>query len=159
VATLEGYAPEQESLIGLVERCHEALRTTRGVVLSLAWLSAQDQNLTWLGVGNVEGMLLHAELSANPAYESIVPRRGVVGYQLPPLRAAVVPLIPHDTLIFVTDGIALDFAQGYAVSEAPQPAAERIMNQFRKGTDDALVLVARYRGGGEGDRERGQRPE
>src|SRR5271169_5742977 len=46
----------QEPVISLVVRCHEALRGTRGVVMSLASYSARHSLLTRIGIGNVEGI-------------------------------------------------------------------------------------------------------
>jgi serine phosphatase RsbU (regulator of sigma subunit) len=67
----------------------------------------------------------------------------VVGARLPPLQAAVLPLEPGDTLVFATDGIASDFERGLARHLSPEAAARAI----GRHTDDALVLVARHRGG------------
>ena len=49
-------AHPQESVITLLNRCHENLRATRGVVLGMAAFNAVEDTMTWLGVGNVEGM-------------------------------------------------------------------------------------------------------
>ncbi len=43
-----------EPIISLVERCHEKLRGTRGIVLSLAFIEPEHGMMTWLGVGNVQ---------------------------------------------------------------------------------------------------------
>ena len=56
IATLAAYA--HEPIISLIRRCHEALRGTRGVVMSIASLNTHDRTMVWLGVGNVEGVLL-----------------------------------------------------------------------------------------------------
>jgi serine/threonine protein phosphatase PrpC len=49
-----------------------------------------------------------------------------------------------DTLILVTDGVHNNFSDGVSVSDRPQLIADRILAEFSKGSDDALVLVARY---------------
>ena len=54
------------------------------------------------------------------------------------------PMIEGDTLIFVTDGIRSGFAKGLSTSDPPQLMADRILAEHSKGSDDALVLVARY---------------
>ena len=144
VATLETYT--HEPVVSLVRRCHEALIGTRGVVMSVAFLNSLDNTMTWLGVGNVEGFLLRADRKTVPSRESLVPRGGVLGYQLPPLKVSVVPLRQGDTLIFATDGIRSGFDKGLDLGEQPQQIANRIMVQCAKGTDDALVLVVRFRG-------------
>ena len=145
VAALEDSA--NESIIAVVKRCHERLRRTRGVVMSLAVFHAPDSTLTWLGVGNVEGLLLRADAKASPARESVLLRGGVVGCELPPLRASVIPVFRGDTLIFATDGIRRSFAEGLSQNAPPQQIADRILARHGKGTDDALVRVARYLGG------------
>lgn len=144
VNVVERYA--HEAVIGLLQRCHERLRETRGVALSLASFRGPDGKMTWLGVGNVEGLLVRATANPSVRRESLLLRGGVVGGQLPPLHASTLPVTPGDTLIFVTDGIRSGFADGLAVGESPQRLADRILTQQATGTDDALVVVARYLG-------------
>lgn len=144
VRVLEAYA--QESVLSLVRRCHESLRMTRGVVMSLASFNALDGTMTWLGVGNVEGRLFRADPRASPRYESLLLRGGVVGGQLPMLSASLVPLMPGDTLIFTTDGVRNDFSEALAPAESPQHTADHILAHYSRRTDDALVVVARWVG-------------
>lgn len=146
VTALDRHA--DEFLIPVVRTCHEALIGTRGVVLSLAYLDGAKRTLTWLGIGNVEGVLLHADARARRARGSLVTRGGIVGSELPPLRADVQPVAPGDLLIFATDGIRGGFAEGLPTDATPQQLADHILARHGKGTDDALVLVARYAGGG-----------
>lgn len=144
IATLKSYAGD--SITSLVQRCHENLKKTRGVVLTLASIKGLDSTLAWLGVGNVEGMLIRANPEAKPQRESLLLRSGVVGYRLPTLRAAVIPIIKHDMLVFCTDGIKSGFSEGLNPNDSPQQIADQIVSRFSKRTDDALVLVARYLG-------------
>jgi negative regulator of sigma-B (phosphoserine phosphatase) len=130
-----------ESPISLMLRCHAALKGTRGAVMTLACCHLHDWTVTWLGVGNVDAVLFHGQVGDAPA--RVVLRGGVVGYQLPPLRAEVLPLRPFDTLVMTTDGIEEHFADALSLEGTPQQIAERILNRHRKGTDDALVLVVR----------------
>jgi serine phosphatase RsbU (regulator of sigma subunit) len=136
----------QESVISLVRRCHQALTGTRGVVMCLASFNGADDTMTWLGIGNVAGLLLHADARSVPQLESVVMRGGVVGYELPPLRAAVTTLNPGDLLVLATDGIKPEFSLRLTAGAAPQALADEILSTCAKGTDDALVLVARYQG-------------
>jgi len=135
-----------ESVISLIKRCHALLTHTRGVVMTIASLNAVDGTVTWLGVGNVEGWLLRINARAGHPRENVLLRSGLVGYQLPPLHASVISIAAGDLLIFATDGIRPDFAEGVAPGEAPQRIADHIMARHFKGNDDALVLVGRYRG-------------
>ncbi|MBI3029579.1 MAG: SpoIIE family protein phosphatase [Candidatus Rokubacteria bacterium] len=144
VATLEAHPGE--SIIPLLRRCHENLRSTRGVVMSLASFNVREGTMTWLGVGNVEGILLRGDPAVSPRYESLLLRGGVVGGQLPALYASILPVVPGDTLIFATDGIRSKLADHVASSDVPQRTADTILARSAKVTDDALVLVARYCG-------------
>ncbi|TAK37019.1 MAG: stage II sporulation protein E (SpoIIE) [Chloroflexota bacterium] len=144
VATLEAHADEPVET--LVRRCHEQLRGTRGAAMTLSSVNTQNKTMTWLGVGNVEALLLRADRWAIPPREYVPLRGGVVGEALPPLHASVVPITQGDTLILASDGIAHGFADRLDLGATPQQIADRIMETHDKGTDDALVLVVRFEG-------------
>jgi hypothetical protein len=71
----------------------------------------------------------------------------VVGYQMPPLRATSLSVSPGDTLIMATDGIRSGFTSGLTLAGSLQEIADSILALHCKGSDDALVVVARYVGG------------
>jgi hypothetical protein len=135
-----------QPIISLVERCHEKLRATRGVVLSLAFIEPGQGMMTWLGVGNVQGVLMRADAKNGNAQESLLLRAGVVGSQLPALQGTVLPIAQGDTLFLVTDGVRSDFSMALSARENPQRAADRILEHYGSRNDDALVLVARLTG-------------
>ena len=135
-----------ESVISLVNSCHQALAKTRGAVITLALLDVPDNTVTWMGVGNVEARLFRADGGMTPQCEHILLRSGLVGLQLPALQAALMPLGPGDLLLFATDGIQPDFEVGINPAETPKQVADGILSRCFKGTDDALALVARYAG-------------
>ena len=92
-----------EPIISLVMTCHEKLRATRGVVLSLASVDVKHGLMTWLGVGNVHGVLVHADKKWTQ--ETLLLRAGVVGDHLPRLVEQFVvrdyPCLPNND-IFAT---------------------------------------------------------
>ena len=136
----------QQRVIPLVRDCHQSLVGTRGAVISVASFTAHDQTMTWLGVGNVEGLLLRA-LATSPRRESLLLRGGVVGVHLPTLTAEIVPVTPGDTLILATDGVRSDFSSERLSQQDPPPMlADYILARWGKQDDDALVLVVRYLG-------------
>ena len=139
IAVLE--AGDERELGARFLRCHERLRDTRGVVLSLGLFATGS--LTWLGVGNVDGVLLRFRLGAP---EQLLVRGGVVGRHLPSLEPSRLTVARGDTLILATDGIQSRFAEDPGVAFAAPPTAERILADHGKETDDALVLVVRYVG-------------
>jgi len=147
VSTLSEHA--SESVLALLERCHWALKGSRGAVMSLAFADRQQDTLTWVGVGNVECILLHADAAParGSARAGLVTPGGIVGSELPQVRAQVIPIAAGDVLILATDGVREGFSDGLQFDAPPQQLAEHILSRHGKGTDDALVLVARYRGG------------
>ena len=134
-----------EPILSLVAKCHENLRSTRGVVMSVASVEVIHGLMTWLGVGNVQGVLVRADRK-NGAQETLLLRGGVVGDQLPQLQAAVLPVAKGDLLVFATDGVRTDFTRTLSPLENPQRAADRILKSFSNGSDDALVLAMRITG-------------
>ncbi len=141
VRTVERYAGDP--LIEIVKRCHQSLLRTRGVALSLARWDAKDRVLTWIGVGNVEGVLLHANGGATLASHRLVLRGGVVGVRLPALLVTPVVVAGTGLLVLATDGIEGGFDKGLFLSGRPEPLAAQILARHSRNTDDAMVLVAR----------------
>lgn len=135
-----------ENVIALVRACHEKLKPTRGVAMSLGSFDFKDGLLTWLGVGNVKGILLPGGATWSDKEDSLLQRPGVVGSHLPRLQAAVVPLTVGDTVVFSTDGIDDSFDRASVRGLPPQRAADSILARHARRNDDALVLIARYRG-------------
>ena len=133
-------------LVSLIQECHEALRSTRGVVMSVAVIDFNLGALDWIGVGNVQGILLRPPHSPHGGSKTLLLRPGVVGAQFSALQASTLPIYPGDTLAFATDGIRSEFADELFPHEAPQRSADRILAKHCKGTDDALILVARFLG-------------
>src|SRR2546428_10803143 len=127
---------ENESVISLLKRCHERLRSTRGVVISLAAFNAVDETMTWIGVGNVEGILLQADPAVNPRYESLTLRSGVVGTRLPLLHAAIVPAKRGAPLIFSTDGVRTVFSQHLLLDGLPPHRSYTILFNVANWSDD-----------------------
>lgn len=134
----------------LVERCHEGLRRTRGAVMSLASFNRARSSMTWVGVGNVDAILLRARHDGGRPRDVVTPRGGVLGYQLPPLRPVTLDVNRGDLLVMATDGIRRDFTSRLSLMGHPQAMADRIMAEHHRGIDDALVVVARYLGDGRG---------
>jgi phosphoserine phosphatase RsbX len=142
VAILERHAGEP--LVEIIRHCHRALRETRGVAMSLAAFNVEDAILTWIGVGNVEGTLLHRDPGLPP--DKLLLRNGVVGSHLPTLRTEALAVLPGDILTMVTDGVTAEHVLGVAMDARIESMADGILASACKGTDDALVLVSRYRG-------------
>jgi phosphoserine phosphatase RsbX len=139
-ATVDEYAdaPPEE----LLERCHDALKDTRGVVMTVARFDVAAAQLTWAGVGNVDARLWHPSVGGR--HDVALVFGGVVGYQLPRVRPSTLSLAPGDVLVMVTDGIDAAFPSALVGGGDAQAIAERIFAAHGKPTDDALALVVRY---------------
>ena len=135
-----------ENPIALVEHCHEGLKGTRGVTMSVASFSFSERLMTWIGVGNVQGIFLRADTKRNDREECLLLRPGVVGSHLPALQAAVLPVAAGDSLAFATDGVESSFDYSRIRCQPPGKAAANLLARYAKRKDDALILVARYRG-------------
>ena len=128
----------------LVNRCHTALRKTRGAVMTFAWFDLSAGELWWPGVGNVEARLVRGAAVYGDRHDSALVLGGVVGYNLPAVRPSRMALLPGDAVAFATDGIEADYSATLTPNLPAQRLAERIHEQHAKGTDDALAVVVRY---------------
>ena len=139
IAVLE--AGHERELAARFLRCHERLRDTRGVVLSLGLFATGS--LTWLGVGNVDGVLLRSGFE-RPRAAPRARRRGgpasALARAVPADRGAGRHTDPRD------GRHRGGFAGDPGIAFAAPPTAERILADHGKETDDALVLVVRYLG-------------
>jgi phosphoserine phosphatase RsbX len=131
-----------EPLADIVKVCHEECRQTRGVVLSVALFDDQG-TMSWLGVGNVEALLIRSE---GDRHEAVAARGGTVGYMLPPLNPRTLKVQPGDTLVLASDGIKHGFKQEILQLRTPQEIADQVLARWSKETDDACTVVARYLG-------------
>ena len=130
----------------ILARCHEATRRTRGLTMAIASIDAQQGQMTWFGVGNVHGTLVRSAPGHAPVRESLLVRSGVVGHRIPPIVPTIVPLEAGDILALATDGIRSGFETSILPEEGAQAAAARILACHGRPTDDALIVVVRYRG-------------
>ena len=139
-AVLEG-APGAD-VAALIDRCHAALRKTRGAVMTVAWFDLAAAHLRWVGVGNVEARLLRAG-SPPGRTEGPLTKGGVVGFQLPDVRVSTTTLADGDVVVLATDGIAPAFSEAVGPGSA-QANADRILERHARASDDALVVVLRH---------------
>lgn len=130
----------------LIRRCHQALLGRRGVVLSLAAFDVGAGILTWAGVGNVEGALHRVREGRIVSRSGLVIIGGVVGGDLHEVRPQQLPVEPGDLLVLATDGVERACVDAIDPGLSPERSAADLLQRFGKGTDDALVLVVRYRG-------------
>ena len=128
----------------LLKRCHDALRSTRGVVATLAWFDLATGGLSWTGIGNVEGRLVRADRGRGDSDDSPTLFGGVLGWSLPAVRVVRTELVPGDCLVMATDGVAADFGSSLMPGVPAEEQAKRVLSSHARGSDDALVVAVRY---------------
>jgi serine phosphatase RsbU (regulator of sigma subunit) len=140
---LEGSA--EQPLFEMFRLCHERLEGTRGAVLLAARYDASDATLAWAGVGDAFGALVRADSRARPSVEVLLPRGGVLGVTLPAFAQSTLSVHDGDLLVLATDGLRTDFVSGVPAGTEPGRVAARVLEMHGRGSDDALVLTARFR--------------
>lgn len=116
--------------------------------MSLALIDSKENMMTWIGVGNVEGVLFRAHSESGQKLERIVLRGGVIGYKLPSLQAAMIPIYKDDIVVFTTDGVEHDYVDELNASEHPEEIVEFVASNYFKKSDDALIIAGKYLGEG-----------
>jgi len=134
-----------ESLERAVAQCHAGLRSSRGVVLAVARLDDSRDELTWLSVGNIQGVMLRRRRDGE-GDRRLIGHHGVLGRSLPPLMPRVERFSPGDLFLVATDGIEPGFDDSVPWRESAQAIAEHILARYGSGDDDALVVAVRHRG-------------
>jgi len=140
-----------EPVEALLLLAHERLADSRGVAATLAIVDGATGRMDWLGVGNVSGTLLRADETARPRTHGVFLCRGVLGYLLPRLHVTdPLQLAPGDVIVIATDGVRGDLTSPIRAEVPVDRLSEIILADQATYEDDALVLVARYRGRGAG---------
>lgn len=144
-AAVEDHATEAPaSLLAMV---HKRLVGTRGAAATVVTLDVVTGALEWLGVGNVDGVVLRADPATRPPVHGVFLAAGVLGAQLPVLPPIGGVALGHgDTLVLATDGVRADLAEVGRAALRPEALASRILADHAGPGDDALVLVARWLG-------------
>jgi phosphoserine phosphatase RsbX len=144
-AAVDGHAAEAADEI--LRRCHAALAGTRGAVLTLVVLRPGDETATWLGVGNVFGSVVRRN-NGTVSVKMAPLGNGIVGSSIPPLRPYVLTLQPGDLVVLASDGVPSGFERTINHDRSAVEIAGSVLNEHADPADDAIVLVARYRGAG-----------
>lgn len=133
-----------EPLDLLMVLCHRAMTDTRGAAVSLALFA--DDEIHWLGVGNVESRLLAAGPAGITVRATALLTGGIVGYRLPQtLKPQSARVRAGDLLLMSTDGVLASACDSIDLSRSTAEITAGIVAGHVRETDDALVLAARSR--------------
>jgi len=135
-----------EPLDAMLLLVHEHLSESRGAAATLAIVDGDTGRMDWLGVGNVDGMVIRADETARPRTSGVFLCRGILGYQRPNIRIAEpVQLQDGDCIVIATDGVRGDLAADLRHETPVDRMATALLDAHATPDDDALVFVARYR--------------
>ncbi len=128
-------------LLEIFATCDKALRHTRGVAMGIAVADPATGTLTYAGIGNTRVMVVGQET------RRLMSNYGIIGAGYRTLKTVTVPLAPDDLVIMSTDGIDelidLSVYDDDTLCGDVVGLAEKIIEDWRRGTDDAAVLVFR----------------
>ena len=126
---------------------HARLAGSRGAAATVAIVDAATGVLDWLGVGNVDGVVVRADGSIRPGVHGVFLAAGVLGVQMPTLPTPRPVQLQHgDCVLLATDGVRTDLAEAARSGLRPPVLARAVLDRYAEPTDDALVVVARYFG-------------
>lgn len=132
---------EADSPADILNRCHTALRSTRGAVMAVAAIDTVRGTLSFAGVGNIGATIYSPE---GPGH--LLSTDGIVGYQMRTVRQVERPWTAADTLVLSSDGLSgrWNFARYPGLLQRhPVLIASVLFRDFSRNNDDATVLVAR----------------
>ena len=126
----------------LLERTHQALRSSRGAAVAVAQIDYANQMLVFAGVGNISGQIY---AGAEPR-QHLVSVNGTAGHQSQRIREFPYPWPLNGMLVMHSDGLSsqtgLEAHAGLALRD-PSLIAGVLYRDFARRNDDATVVVAK----------------
>lgn len=139
VATFKARAAESPATV--LEYIHQALRPTRGAAVALAEIDRQRHVVDFAGLGNIAGTVI-----AGGTLRHMVSHHGTVGHDVRRIQEFTYPWPDGASLLLHSDGLtsrwSLDAYPGL-LERHPMLIAAMLYRDFRRGRDDATVVVLR----------------
>ncbi len=122
---------------------NSALRGTRGAAIAIARLLPEQNQLQYVGVGNIAALILAPQGNRN-----LVSLNGTVGGQMRRVQTFVYPWSRQSQLVMFSDGLNThvrpDPYPGL-LQRNPTTIAAVLFRDFNRGRDDATVVIMRQR--------------
>jgi hypothetical protein len=120
---------------------HSRLRPTRGAALAIADIRLSEGRVAFSGAGNISGAIV-----SDSQIRRMVSMNGTAGQEIRSPQEFFYPWQPDSLLILHSDGInthwSLDRYPGLS-HRHPTLIASVLFRDFRRGRDDATVVVVR----------------
>ena len=130
------------SPLALIERCHTALRSTRGAAVSVARINRREKKVYFCGVGNVSAQVY----SGATLSQQLVSVHGTAGHQMHRLHEFNYIWPDDGMLIMHSDGLSTatnaESRAGLALRD-PALIAGVLYRDFSRGNDDATIVVTK----------------
>jgi anti-sigma regulatory factor (Ser/Thr protein kinase) len=134
-------AREADSPADIINRCHQALRGTRGAVMAVAAIDLHGGVLSFAGVGNINAVVY----SAAGGSSHLVSTEGIVGYQVRSIRGMQRAWSRGDTIVVSSDGLSSRWNMlryPDLLLRHPALTAAVLFRDFARDSDDATMVVA-----------------
>jgi hypothetical protein len=129
----------------MLKLAHSQLRTTVGVVSMVVYIDRKRRLVRFAGTGNITMYHIFRNVIKMKRCDN-----GIVGYRQQRLRQTEFSWDEGDYLVLHTDGLHLcSTAQDVFYANDALHIAQDLHAQFKKGHDDALVLVCSLQSDGE----------
>lgn len=125
------------SVDGILRRCHQELRVTRGAAVGVLKVAPGGEG-EFCGVGNIEVQAL------NGSSPSVFCLAGIVGHNLRSSKVMPVFMKPGDIYCLLSDGVSSRGNFKSCLPGDPESVARRIVEQWGRAHDDATAVVIGY---------------
>lgn len=130
-------ANPEMSVDGLLRKCHQELRVTRGAAVGVLKVESSGRG-EFCGVGNIEVQAL------NGSSPSVFCLAGIVGHNLRTSKVMPVTMKPGDIYCLMSDGVSTRGNLKSALPGDPESVARRIVEQWGRAHDDATAVILGY---------------
>jgi anti-sigma regulatory factor (Ser/Thr protein kinase) len=136
-------APANRTPVELVEAAHQAAKPTRGAAVGIAVLDRPKGLLRFAGIGNIAALVVNGTERRH-----LVSHNGIIGHDYRKLAEFSQPWHAQSLLLLHSDGIATHWdLERYPglLSRDPSLIAGILYRDFKRGRDDATVVVVKQR--------------
>ncbi|MDH5366014.1 MAG: SpoIIE family protein phosphatase [Cyclobacteriaceae bacterium] len=125
----------------IVDVLHEKINRSRGLVGSFVQINKKTAELTYLGVGNVSGILL------GDNNHRFVNKEGIIGQNISRHRIEKLVLKDKDLILLYSDGIPekINFKLNDDFeTKSAKIIAREIVDNYSRGNDDSTCFVLKF---------------
>ncbi|HET9240202.1 MAG TPA: ATP-binding SpoIIE family protein phosphatase [Oligoflexus sp.] len=133
-----------DPLDDLIQTIHLALRGTRGAAIGIARILPKQQELRFIGVGNISGSLMQPDRLP----KSLLSFPDIIGHEMRKPREMIYPWTEKTVLVLHSDGLQSQWVAGaypWALASEASLLAGVLYRDWNRGRDDVTVLTVKQR--------------